>query len=484
LIYKAGEVMTELTRHLPSIKYIQDQTAFADILQEGKMDREHLTRLVQEIVQEKREALLEGHESFESTPRQQLVDYIVKELKKRHDTLMSSAFHSVINATGVVLHTNLGRALLNEEAVAAVSSVAAGYSDVEFDLAKGQRGSRNEKIERLLTLLTGAEAALVVNNNAAAVFLILRAFAKHQEVIVSRGELIEIGGSFRISSIMEESDALLVEVGTTNKTHEQDYIDAINDKTTMLLKVHHSNFKMSGFTAEVSREKLIELAHEKDIVYYEDLGSGALYPFEQKGIGEEPTVQAVLEKGPDLVSMSGDKLLGGPQAGIILGKKRYIDRLKNHQLMRTLRTDKMTLAALMMTLQTYLNKAKLEASLPTIQNIIVDEETLYKRAERLCYGLNELNEIRAEIKTSAAYVGGGTMPDIALPSYAVTVQSAGVSAGALARLLRAHRPAIIGRVEADRLLLDVRTIEEVQHRSIIGVFEALHSVGAGDKESL
>jgi len=477
--------VTESLRHLPSIKYIQDQSAFADILQEGKMDQEHLTRLAQEIVQEKRKALLEGNESFALVSRQQLVAQIIKELKKRHDTLMSSAFHPVINATGIVLHTNLGRARLNEEAVVAVSEVAAGYSDVEFDLAMGQRGYRNEKVERLLTLLTGAEAALVVNNNAAAVFLVLRALAKHQEVIVSRGELIEIGGSFRISSIMEESDALLVEVGTTNKTHEQDYIDAINDRTTMLLKVHHSNFKISGFTAEVSRDMLIELAHEQDIVYYEDLGSGALYPFEQKGIGEEPTVQAILKKGADLVSMSGDKLLGGPQAGIILGKKKYIDRLKKHQLMRTLRTDKMTLAALVTTLQAYLNEAKLEISLPTIQNIVVDEEILHEQAERLCFGLNQLKEIRAEIKTSAAYVGGGTMPDVALQSYVVSVQSAGVSAEELARILRAHRPAaIVGRVEAERFLLDVRTIEEAQHRTIIGAFKTVSDVIIADKEEL
>ncbi|GGE52301.1 L-seryl-tRNA(Sec) selenium transferase [Pullulanibacillus camelliae] len=466
--------MSEWIRHLPSIKQIQDQRAFADLVQEGKMDVHYLTRLAQEIVQEKRGALLKGSKLSKPMTREELLGDIMEELKKRHDTLTATAFQAVINATGIVLHTNLGRARLNEEAAAAMSKVAAGYSDLEFDLTTGRRGSRNEKVEQLLTLLTGAEAALVVNNNAAAVFLILRAYAKHREVIVSRGELIEIGGSFRISSIMEESDAHLIEVGTTNKTHEQDYIEAINDQTAMVLKVHHSNFKMSGFTAEVPREELITLAQERNILYYEDLGSGAFYPFEQKGIGEEPTVQAILAQGADLVSMSGDKLLGGPQAGIILGKKSYIDRLKKHQLMRTLRTDKMTLAALAMTLQAYLNQATLEATLPTIQDIIVDEETLHERAGCLCTGLNALEGIGAAVQATEAYVGGGTMPDVTLPSYAVVVQAARYSAEGLARALRAQQPAIVGRVEENRLLLDVRTIREKQLSVIVDAFKRLN----------
>src|SRR5699024_8558436 len=285
---------------------------------------------------------------------------------------------SVINATGVVLHTNLGRARLSEKAIEHISSTAASYSTLEYDVQTGERGSRHDVVEEHLTALTGAEAAMVVNNNAAAVYLVLKALAFEREVIVSRGELVEIGGSFRISEIMKESQATLVDVGTTNKTHINDYANAITEETALLLKVHKSNFKMIGFTDEVDTEELVPLSTERNIPIFEDLGSGTLFDFAAHKIGDEPTVQEKVAAGIDLISFSGDKLLGGPQAGIIVGKKEYIDLLKKHQLMRVLRVDKFTLASLEATLKLYMNDQIEE--IPTLRVILMDEAEIYEKA--------------------------------------------------------------------------------------------------------
>ena len=447
-------------RMLPSIKNIQDQLEFQDILKTNKINNEYLTVLAKQIVDDYRLALTNDSNPLNVKSKAELLGLILARLKSESNHLLSNGLKRVINATGVVLHTNLGRARLSREMAKTVTDVASGYSNLEFDLEKGKRGSRESHIEPLLRVLTGAEAAMVVNNNAAAVFLILRTFAKQREVIVSRGELVEIGGSFRVSSIMEESDAHLVEVGTTNKTHLRDYEEAINDNTAVLLKVHKSNFKMVGYTSEVGRKDLSALAHEHSLLYYEDLGSGALFPFSEHNISDEPTVKEIINDNVDLVSMSGDKLLGGPQAGIILGKKKYIDQLKKHQLMRVLRTDKMTLAALATSLQAYLNPELLMEKVPTIKDIVTDEASLLHRANQLASSLNQISGLTAKITTTTSYVGGGTMPEVELKSYGVTVGCEKISAASLAKGLRIGEPAVVCRIDNDHLLLDVRTIDD------------------------
>ncbi|GGH80910.1 L-seryl-tRNA(Ser) seleniumtransferase [Pullulanibacillus pueri] len=457
---------------LPSIKYLQDCPEFNDLLEDVSINKNYLTQLTQECVDCVRHKLVNDRTWALEQTTASLTANIFSALQNTLKMVSSSGVKQVINGTGVVLHTNLGRARLSSEAAQAAFEAALGYSNLEFDLTSGKRGSRTEHLEALLTRLTGAEAALVVNNNAAAVFLVLRALAKRREVIVSRGELVEIGGSFRISSIMEESDAHLVEVGTTNKTHLTDYQAAIHDETAMILKVHQSNFKMIGFTSSVSREELVTLAHQQELLFYEDLGSGALFPFSDEKIGEEPVVSEIIKSGVDLVSLSGDKLLGGPQAGIILGKKKYIERLKKHQLMRTLRVDKMTLAALTVTLQNYFNPETLKTTVPTIRDIVTDKDTLYQRAEKLAEQLKQIIGIKTEIKSTYSYVGGGTMPEIKLKSYAVVIICDKIEAMALAKALRLGNPAVVGRIEDDQYLLDIRTINDLE---IEGVYKAVHN---------
>jgi L-seryl-tRNA(Ser) seleniumtransferase len=346
--------------------------------------------------------------------------------------------------------------------MAAVEEAAVHYSNLEFNLNNGSRGSRHYHAEELLKLLTGAEAAMIVNNNAAAVYLVLAALSKRSEVVVSRGELVEIGGSFRISSIMAESGAILREVGTTNKTHAYDYESAITSETAMIMKVHQSNFKMIGFTESVAREALISIADQHSCIYYEDLGSGALFDYRKSGIGEEPNLREIIASGADLVSFSGDKLFGGPQAGIILGRKKWIDLLKKHQLARILRVDKLTLAALSETLKAYLftpERAKLE--IPAVRDLTDSKETICKKAERLICEASELNPLlELEVIEAESKVGGGTMPDVLLPSFAVKVSMEGKTAQTISEKLRNGSTALVGRLHQDAFSLDCRTISE------------------------
>lgn len=378
----------------------------------------------------------------------------------------------VINGTGTILHTNLGRARLSRDAINRVVEVAANYSNLEYDIESGTRGSRHDLVEDLIKKVTGAEAAMVVNNNAAAVYFILKAFAKGKEVIVSRGQLVEIGGSFRVSSIMEESGATLVEVGTTNKTHVKDYSDALNGETAMLMKVHTSNFKTIGFTKTVSTEELVEIAGEREeVMVYEDLGSGVLYDFAKEGIGEEPVVLKVLETGVDLVSFSGDKLLGGPQAGIIAGKKKYIDQLKKHQLARVLRVDKMSFAALEATFKAYLNQR--QKDIPTVRDMLQPLEEVWEKALEFSDAISGWNSFQAEIIREYSMVGGGTMPDVTIPTYAVRLKHESLAAHSLAEKLRKGTPSVIVRTSEDSILLDFRTITHGELPDLIKAMEML-----------
>jgi L-seryl-tRNA(Ser) seleniumtransferase len=365
------------------------------------------------------------------------------------------ALRRVINATGIVLHTNLGRAALAPEALAAVAEVAAGYSNLEFDLDAGRRGSRTAGVEPLLCQLTGAEAALAVNNNAAAVLLALSALAGGGEVIVSRGELVEIGGGFRIPDVIRQGGARLVEVGTTNKTRIADYRDAITSGTRVLLKVHQSNYRIVGFTAEASVAELAGLAREHGLLLVEDQGSGTLAGLHRLR-RHEPTVREAVEAGADLVAFSGDKLLGGPQAGLLVGTRAAVDPLRKHPLLRALRLDKMTLAAIEATLRLHLDGGA--QRIPALRMLAQDEAGLQARAERLAALLPTAAD--PSIEPSSGYAGGGSLPGEDLPSRAVSFAAPSVAPGELARRLRAQRPAVVGRLHDGRLLLDVLAVAD------------------------
>ncbi len=366
----------------------------------------------------------------------------------------------IINATGVVLHTNLGRAPLSESAIARLGAVAGGYSNLELDLATKERGSRYSHVEDLLGRLTHAEDALVVNNNASAVLLALETLAAGQEVVVSRGELIEIGGEFRIPDIMRRSGARLREVGTTNRTHLRDYAQAIGPDTALLLKVHTSNYRVIGFTAEVTSRELVVLGRERSIPVMEDLGSGSLVDLRPWGFPYEPTVQEVVDAGVDVVTFSGDKLLGGPQAGIVVGAERHVSRLEKNPLNRALRIDKLTLASLEATLMAYEAGEALE-TVPTLRMLTQPLAAVTARARRALGRLEPRVRARlaATVVKTLGQVGGGALPTVELPTAALALGASAEDARHLDVALRTTDPPVIGRIADDRLLLDFRTVQ-------------------------
>ena len=365
-----------------------------------------------------------------------------------------SSLRRVINATGVVLHTNLGRAPLADAAIRAIEEVARGFSNLEYDLDSGKRGSRYTHCVGILRQLTGADDALVVNNCAAAMVLALNAVAQKKEVLVSRGELVEIGGSFRIPDIMARSGARLVEVGTTNRTHDDDYRRAITPKTGAIVKVHRSNFAIEGFTADVSVEKLVFIAAEHGLPVIHDLGSGLMIALDEFGLGGEPTAEAAMKSGATLVLMSGDKLLGGPQAGIILGDTATIAKLRKNPLTRAMRVDKLTLAALEATLRLYMERDVALAEIPVLQMLTARVDSLEARATTLVNTLRARGH-QGEVVVSESSVGGGAFPTARIPSRAIAVTS---NAERLEAALREGDPAVIGRIEDGRLLLDLRSV--------------------------
>jgi len=364
----------------------------------------------------------------------------------------------VINATGIVLHTNLGRAVLAETARAAVSRAAAGYSNLELDLASGKRSSRYGHITELLTLLTGAEDALVVNNNAAAVLLALDTLAKGGEAVISRGELVEIGGSFRVPDIMAATGVAMVEVGCTNKTHLRDYEAAISGRTALLLKVHPSNFRQTGFCEAVELADLLELGQKHRLPVMYDLGGGCFYPLAAAGVGEEPQVAQIVKTGPDILCFSGDKLLGGPQAGIILGRSEYIRRMKANPLTRALRVDKFTLAALEATLREYLDMEAARANIPTLAMILAEPQELRQKAEKLAALLQQSGCCEVEITAGMAEAGGGSLPAVELPGPLVLVRPLENTAEAMTQSLRQGDPAVLAYIREDKVVFDPRTL--------------------------
>ncbi len=380
----------------------------------------------------------------------------------------------VINATGIVIHTNLGRSCLAPEAIQHVVTAASKYSNLEFDLAAGKRGSRYAIVEALICELTGAEAAMVVNNNAGAVLLCLDTLANGREVIISRGELVEIGGSFRIPDVMAKSGAHLKEVGTTNRTHPRDYEQAIGSETGLLLKVHTSNYSIQGFTSEVSLKELVVLGTKFNLPVMEDLGSGSLIPLSNPGLESEPPVQDSVKAGTDVITFSGDKLLGGPQAGFIVGKKTIIDRVKNNPLTRALRIDKLTLAAMEATLQLYRDEAA-ALKIPTLRMLTETVSDVEARANALQQQLEALNRSRLSIELLdiSSKAGGGSLPLIQLPSRGVGISIDNISVNSIERSLRRGQPAIIGRIENDVFIMDPRTLQEDDIEIVVNAIETL-----------
>lgn len=447
-------------RSLPQVEELLRHEAVQALI--NVLPRELVVDMVRDSIDAVRHSILDGGEPDSSA------DALAIDVLRRALLLEKPSLKRVINASGVIIHTNLGRSVLAEPAVAAVTQVARGYSTLEYDCSTMARGSRHDHYERMICTLTGAEAALAVNNNAAAVMMVLSEFAAGHEAIISRGELVEIGGSFRVPDIMALSNAKMVEVGTTNKTHLFDYENMLSEQTAMLLKVHPSNFRMTGFTESVSLKDLRRLADEVNgkrepsnkVLVYEDLGSGALTDIASDGMHEK-TVREALVEGADLVSFSCDKLLGGPQAGIIVGKKKYISKMKKHPLARAMRVDKMTFAALEATLAKYKDPAIAIRDIPVLNMIAASSEDMKAKAGRLADMIREVNpHLSVEITAVEDQIGGGSAPMVRLPGWAAAVSDADRSADSIERRLRKADVPVIARIHDDRLLLCVRTIFE------------------------
>lgn len=468
--------MKELVRYLPPIHELQKDKRFFNLLTQFEIEEVFLTTILKEEVDHCRGLLIQEQWNGPEPCSEEFIQFLFSEAKKKLRQKFEYTLKRVINGTGTILHTNLGRARMSERAIQHVVETAQSYSNLEYNLEAGERGSRHSHVEKLIKEITGAEAAMVVNNNAAAVYLILRELAQGKEVIVSRGELVEIGGSFRISSIMEESGAALVEVGTTNKTHLYDYEHSITEDTSMIMKVHTSNFKVIGFTKSVQTEELAKLAaqHEQ-VIFYEDLGSGALFDYRQHGIGEEPVVSEVLKKGVDIISFSGDKLLGGPQAGIIVGKKELIERLKRNQIARVVRVDKMTLAALEGTLIDYLSGEKGIKNIPVVRDLLLSKEEIKNRTEAFLERLlQKTKSFHTKIVESVSQVGGGTMPEVVLPSFVAVIKHNSIPVEKIAHKLRTeYDPAIIARIQKEELLIDLRCVTKEEEENILEALSTL-----------
>lgn len=448
-------------RDLPSVdRLIQMEGAEGLIASFG---RSLTLQAVRESLETARAAIREGQSPPEPAE-------LLSETRAMLESWLAPTLRPVINATGVIIHTNLGRAPLSRAARQAMQQVAAGYSTLEYDLPRGLRGNRDQHTEQLLQRLTGAEAGLVVNNNAAAVLLALTALARRKEVLVSRTQLIEIGGGFRIPEILKQSGAKLVEVGTTNRTHLKDYRSAVSERTALILLAHHSNFKIIGFTAEPSLSELVELGREHGLPVLHDLGSGSLLDTRAYGLGAEPMVQESVRAGATLTSFSGDKLLGGPQAGILVGQKGLIDRLRRHPMARAVRPDKLCLAALSATLLHYVRE-EAEAEIPVWSMIAANEQQLRQRAENWRQQLGH-----GDVTQGRSTVGGGSLPEETLPTWLLSFNVAHPTD--FARRLREVDPPIIARIEAGRLVIDPRTVQpEEQDALLSGIASVLRESG-------
>ncbi|AXU10408.1 L-seryl-tRNA(Sec) selenium transferase [Parvimonas micra] len=444
-----------LYKMIPKVDQILDNKVIKDLL--DKNSKNLVMESIHEELDNIRNNISNGYDkNIISNKIENLIDNIKDNLMNKK----TFSLKNVVNASGVVIHTNLGRSVLNSEIFENIKKVSIGYSNLEYNLEKGERGSRYSHLSEIIKKITGAEDCMVVNNNAAAVMLILSTIAKGKNVITSRSELVEIGGSFRIPDVCRESGAELKEIGTTNKTHLRDYENAIDENTAALFKVHQSNFKILGFTEAVSSFELNSLKEKYNIPIIEDLGSGVLIDLSKYGLSHEPTVQECIKNGVDIVSFSGDKLLGGVQAGIIVGKKEYIEKMKKNQLTRALRVDKFTLSALEAVFSYYIDEELAISKIPTLNMLTIKIEKLYDKAQKLIEYLGENNEFSYAIIDIDSEVGAGSLPTQKLPSKAIKVISKSFTENELEEKLRSNRIPIITRIYKGNLIFDVRTIFE------------------------
>ncbi len=471
------EEQQKLLRQIPGVDRLLEAAGSRDFA--AGVPQAVLVRSIRVLTEELRAAILAGDAALDAAAFEE--ERILAALGPRVQKAIAPRLQRTINATGVVIHTNLGRSLLAASAIENIAGIANRYSNLEYDLEQGKRGSRYSAVEEILCEITGAEAAVAVNNNAGAVLLALDTMAAGRAVAVSRGELVEIGGSFRIPDVMAKSGATLREVGTTNRTHLKDYEQAIADGTGLLLKVHKSNYSVVGFTSEVPLSELVALGARHGVPVMEDLGSGMFIDFSRYGLVKEPTVQEAVATGADLITFSGDKLLGGPQAGIIVGKKDPVDRIKKNPLTRALRIDKMTLAALESTMRLYRDERRAVAEIPTLRMMLMPLEAIAGVAERLRLDLEKTcgDRVRAVLLDRSSRAGGGSLPLLKLPSRCVGVQVFGMSANRLEKAMRGYCPPIIGRIEDDLFVMDPRTLQEEEIDMIVDAFEAI----AGGKAS-
>ncbi len=451
------KVQTALQK-LPSVTEVLKEL---NQLQGDVFSEKQITESIRKCIEKHRKIILKNSDKDKTTiSSKKIIEKIKKDITRELQFEEEQSLKSVINATGIVIHTNLGRAPLSDAACNSLLEIAKGYSNLEFDLHSGKRGKREHSIQSILCKLTGAEDALVVNNNAAAVMFALKVMSKDKESIVSRGELIEIGGSFRIPDIMKESGAKLIEVGTTNKTYIKDYEHAINNNTALLFKAHTSNFYISGFTDTPSREQLSKLGKEKSLPVLEDLGSGSLYQFSI--LSTEPTVMDSINAGVVVGTFSGDKLLGGPQAGIIVGSKYWIKKMRNDPMMRMLRLDKLVITALEKTLFSFLNPEKLIKEIPVFAILSQEKETLRNRAKKLQKSLEKKHKTKAtfSVHETIGQVGGGTMPSAKLASYSLVIQTKNKGPDIFSKYLRKGKNPVIARIKDDKIFLDMLCVKD------------------------
>lgn len=457
----------EILAQLPKVDEVLNDSRIEASL--DKAPRSIVLDAVRDVIGRYRKQILKENGSADSFNADSFFDALTKEINDRN----KPSLERVINGTGTILHTNLGRARLCKAAQEALQEIAWGYSNLEYDVQKGERGSRHDHVEKLLHQITGAEAVLAVNNNAAATMLCLSAMAGGHKVIVSRGELVEIGGSFRIPDIMESSGAVLREVGTTNKTRLSDYAGAIDEETAVLMKVHTSNYKIMGFTADVSVKELVKLGEAKGIPVVYDMGNGLMTDLSEWGI-DEPVASSGIKAGADVILFSGDKLLGGPQAGIIIGKKKYIDKMKKHPLARVVRMDKLSIAALEATLREYLDEAKALQNNPVLRMITEPAEKVRERGERLLREMEDAHHMTLHVVPAQEQIGGGAVPAKTIDGWAVMIDSR-IPAERIERQLRKNKIPIIARITKGRVLIDMRTVDDAEIQIIATALRQVYS---------
>jgi len=452
-----NQAKKNILRSIPAVDEVLNQPSIQELI--VVFSRKLVLTIIRDELENLRKKIL-AQEAVSSLNQETNLKILVDQIAQKAQNNSLLHLRKVINATGIIIHTNLGRAPLLSRAVENIGGVAEGYCNLEYELEKGERGSRYQHIEKILKELSGAESALVVNNNAAAVWVVLNTLANGHEVIVSRGELIEIGGSFRLPDIMRQSGCALKEVGTTNKTKLSDYEQAISQETRLFLTAHTSNYRILGFTEQVPLKDLVVLGRTFNIPVMKDLGSGNFVDLTPYGLEDEPTVMETISSGVDVVTFSGDKLLGGPQAGIIVGKKQYLDAIKQNPLLRALRVDKFTLAALEVTLREYSDPEKAVKSIPVLEMLTVTQEELKKKAKTLFRQITRKAKDAYEMSVEKDFsqAGGGSLPLQTLPTWVVTLIPKSFSVAELDKRLRKHHPPIVARINQERLLIDVRTV--------------------------